>query len=91
MRSSGAGTTELLSLALTLNLPSCHVFLSALLSYSLFKRLVIIYDCIAPIYLVEGQQLVPLRVLELHDVEDALDLGGHALVDDLLNEEKNWE
>ena len=51
----------------------------------------IIYDCIAPIYLVEGQQLVPLRVLKLHDVEDALDLGGHALVDDLLNEEKNWE
>ena len=37
MRSSAAVTTELLSLALTLNLPSCHVFLSALLSYSLFK------------------------------------------------------
>ena len=34
--------------------------------------------------LVEGQQLVPLRVLELHDVEDALDVGGHALVDDVL-------
>ena len=39
MRSSAAGTTELLSLALTLNFPSCHVFLSALLSYSLFKGL----------------------------------------------------
>ena len=39
MRSSVAGTTELLSLALTLNLPSCHVFLSALLYYSLFKEI----------------------------------------------------
>ena len=37
MRSSAAGTTELLSLALTLNLPSCHIFLSDLLSYSLFE------------------------------------------------------
>ena len=40
MRSSTAGTTELLSLSLTLNLPSCHIFLSALLSYSLFKGVV---------------------------------------------------
>ena len=37
MRSSDAGTTELLLLALTLNLPSCNIFPSALLSYSLFK------------------------------------------------------
>ena len=45
MRSPAAGTTELLSLALTLNLPSCHVFLNALLSYSLFKAVVLQMQC----------------------------------------------
>ena len=35
--------------------------------------------------LVEGEQLVPLGVLQLHDVKDALDLGSHALVYDLLD------
>ena len=34
--------------------------------------------------LVERQQLVPLGVLQLHDVEHALDLGRHALVHNLL-------
>ena len=46
MRSSAAGTTELLLLALTLNLPSCHVFLSALLSYSLFKGAVTVTEVV---------------------------------------------
>ena len=42
MRCSAGGTTKLLSLALTLNLPPCHVFLSALCPIHYSKTLTLL-------------------------------------------------